>query len=92
VATEAVVLAAGAGARFGGGKLLAPYMAGVLLDGALAAALAAPACSVTLVTGADAGEDLAEQVAARARRGRPEVDTVHYAGGQAGYPLLFGVE
>jgi molybdenum cofactor cytidylyltransferase len=49
---EAVVLAAGAGSRFGGGKLLAPYMAGVLLDGALAAAFAAPARSVTVVTGA----------------------------------------
>ncbi|MCR5877810.1 NTP transferase domain-containing protein [Phenylobacterium sp. J367] len=50
---EAVVLAAGAGARFGGGKLLAPYMAGVLLDGALACAFAAPARSVTVVTGAE---------------------------------------
>lgn len=52
-AFEAVVLAAGLGARFGGGKLLAPYMAGVLLDGALAAALAAPARNVTVVTGAE---------------------------------------
>jgi molybdenum cofactor cytidylyltransferase len=52
---EAVVLAAGAGARFGGGKLLAPYMAGVLLDGALAAAFAAPVRSVTVVTGAEEG-------------------------------------
>jgi molybdenum cofactor cytidylyltransferase len=50
---EAVVLAAGAGSRFGGGKLLAPYMAGVLLDGALSAAFAAPARSVTVVTGAE---------------------------------------
>ncbi len=50
---EAVVLAAGEGSRFGGGKLLTPYMAGVLLDGALAAAFAAPARSVTVVTGAD---------------------------------------
>lgn len=48
-----MVLAAGAGSRFGGGKLLAPYMAGVLLDGALAAAFAAPARSVTVVTGAE---------------------------------------
>ena len=36
----ALVLAAGAGARFGGGKLLAPWGSGVLLDGALAAAFA----------------------------------------------------
>lgn len=51
---EAVVLAAGAGRRFGGGKLLAPWGGGVLLDGALAAAFAAPARSVWVVTGADA--------------------------------------
>jgi len=51
---EAVVLAAGAGARFGGGKLLAPWRGGVLLDGALAAALAAPVRRVTVVWGADA--------------------------------------
>ncbi len=59
---EAIILAAGTGSRFGGGKLLAPYAGGVLLDGALAAALAAPVRSVTLVTGADA-----EAVGAAAR-------------------------
>jgi molybdenum cofactor cytidylyltransferase len=53
-AFESIVLAAGAGLRFGGGKLTTPYMAGVLLDGALAAALAAPVRSVTVVTGDDA--------------------------------------
>jgi molybdenum cofactor cytidylyltransferase len=57
-----VVLAAGTGSRFGGRKLLAPWGEGVLLDGALAAAFAAPAREVTLVTGADA-----EAVAAAAR-------------------------
>ncbi|HEY9219590.1 MAG TPA: NTP transferase domain-containing protein, partial [Phenylobacterium sp.] len=36
------MLAAGAGSRFGGGKLLTPWAGGVLLDGALAAAFAAP--------------------------------------------------
>jgi len=51
---DAIVLAAGAGARFGGGKLLAPWAGGVLLDGALAAAFAAPVTRVILVTGADA--------------------------------------
>jgi molybdenum cofactor cytidylyltransferase len=51
---EALVLAAGSGSRFGGGKLLAPFAGGVLLDGALAAAFAAPARTVTVVTGADA--------------------------------------
>jgi molybdenum cofactor cytidylyltransferase len=50
---EAVVLAAGAGSRFGGGKLLTPWRGGVLLDGALAAAFAAPVRCVHLVWGAD---------------------------------------
>jgi molybdenum cofactor cytidylyltransferase len=53
-AFEAVVLAAGSGSRFGGGKLLAAWGAGVLLEGALAAAFAAPVRSVTVVIGADA--------------------------------------
>lgn len=50
---EAIVLAGGAGARFGGGKLTAPWRGGALIDGALAAAFAAPARSVTVVTGSD---------------------------------------
>lgn len=50
---EAIVLAAGAGTRFGGGKLLAPYGDGVLLEGALRAAFAAPVRGVTVVTGSD---------------------------------------
>jgi molybdenum cofactor cytidylyltransferase len=61
-AFEAIILAAGTGSRFGGGKLLAAYGDGVLLDGALAVALGAPVRSVTLVTGADA-----ERVAGAAR-------------------------
>jgi molybdenum cofactor cytidylyltransferase len=52
-ALEAIVLAAGFGARFGGEKLTRAWRDGVLLDGALAAAFAAPARSVTVVTGAD---------------------------------------
>jgi len=60
---EAVVLAAGAGSRFGGGKLLAPYGGGVLLDAALAAAFAAPVRRVIVVTGAD-GEAVAAAVRA----------------------------
>jgi molybdenum cofactor cytidylyltransferase len=52
-ALEAIVLAAGAGSRFGGRKLTAPHGRGVLLDGALAAAFAAPARTVTVVWGAD---------------------------------------
>lgn len=50
---EAIILAAGAGTRFGGGKLLAPYGDGVLVEGALRAAFAAPVRSVTVVTGSD---------------------------------------
>ena len=50
----AIVLAAGSGSRFGGGKLLAPFEGGVLLDGALRAAFAAPADQVFVATGEDA--------------------------------------
>jgi molybdenum cofactor cytidylyltransferase len=63
----AIVLAAGAGRRFGGGQLLAPWAGGALLDGALAAAFAAPAGPVIVVTGADrervdsAARDFAER-------------------------------
>jgi molybdenum cofactor cytidylyltransferase len=52
-ALEAIVLAGGAGSRFGGAKLTAPWRGGVLLDGALAAAFDAPVRTVTVVTGAD---------------------------------------
>ena len=58
---ETILLAAGTGSRFGGGKLLAPWGEGVLLDAALTTALAAPVRSVTVVTGADS-----EKVAAAA--------------------------
>ncbi|MFZ5668518.1 MAG: NTP transferase domain-containing protein, partial [Pseudomonadota bacterium] len=59
---EAIILAAGAGKRFGGGKLTAPWGEGALIDGALAAAFAAPVRRVTVVWGADEG------VVAAARR------------------------
>ncbi|MCI3133285.1 nucleotidyltransferase family protein [Phenylobacterium aquaticum] len=52
-AFEAILLAAGSGTRFGGGKLLAPWRDGVLIEGALAAAFAAPVARVVVVTGAD---------------------------------------
>ncbi|HEV2530670.1 nucleotidyltransferase family protein [Phenylobacterium sp.] len=71
---EAVVLAAGSGSRFGGRKLLAPWGDGVLLDAALAAAFAAPARSVTVVTGSDA-----EAMAVAARAYDPRVRVVHAA-------------
>jgi molybdenum cofactor cytidylyltransferase len=50
---DAIVLAAGSGSRFGGGKLVAPWGDGFLLDGALAAAFAAPVQAVSVVWGAD---------------------------------------
>ncbi len=52
---DAIVLAGGAGKRFGGGKLLAPWREGLLIEAALDAAFAAPVRSVILVTGADDG-------------------------------------
>lgn len=52
---DAVVLAAGLGSRFGGKKLTSPWGEGLLIDGALAAAFAAPVLSVVVVTGADPG-------------------------------------
>jgi molybdenum cofactor cytidylyltransferase len=73
-AFEAVVLAAGSGSRFGGGKLTAAWDAGVLLEGALAAAFAAPVRSVTVVIGADA-----DAVAAAARDFDPRTVIVHAA-------------
>jgi DAK2 domain fusion protein YloV len=47
---------------------------------------------VTLVTGQDADGTLAETVGALVHAEHPGVDTVVYAGGQARYPLLIGVE
>lgn len=69
---EAVVLAAGSGVRFGGGKLLAPWAEGVLLDGALAAAFAAPVRTVSVVVGAEAPRVAAAARAFAARTGQAE--------------------
>jgi molybdenum cofactor cytidylyltransferase len=52
-ALQAIVLAAGFGARFGGEKLTAPWHGRMLIEGALAAAIAAPVMTVTVVWGAD---------------------------------------
>lgn len=64
---DAILLAAGTGRRFGGGKLLAPYRGGVLLDAALVIALAAPVRGVILVTG-DGAQAVAAAASARAAR------------------------
>ena len=75
---DAILLAAGFGARFGGGKLTSPYGGGRLIDGALAAAFAAPVRSVTVVVGAD------RDVAAIAMRaGARIVEAFDYAEGLA---------
>ncbi|MES2035708.1 MAG: NTP transferase domain-containing protein [Pseudomonadota bacterium] len=50
---DAIVLAGGAGVRFGGGKLTVDLGDGTLLEQALAAAFAAPVRTVTVVWGAD---------------------------------------
>jgi molybdenum cofactor cytidylyltransferase len=55
-APYALVLAAGLGSRFGGRKLLSPWRGGVLLDGALGAALGAPVEAVTVIVGAQAAD------------------------------------
>ncbi len=47
---------------------------------------------VTLVTGAQAADDLADRLEAAIRESRPELDTVVYSGGQQRYPLLVAVE
>jgi molybdenum cofactor cytidylyltransferase len=52
-ALQSIVLAAGFGSRFGGGKLTAPWHGRMLIEGALAAAMAAPVMTVTVVWGAD---------------------------------------
>jgi molybdenum cofactor cytidylyltransferase len=62
-----IVLAAGAARRFGGGKLLAPWRGGALIDGALASAFAAPAQAVVVAVGA-AGQEVADAVQAFAAR------------------------
>jgi molybdenum cofactor cytidylyltransferase len=70
-ALEAIVLAGGSGSRFGGGKLTHAWRGGALIDGALAAAFAAPARTVTVVTGADVRvEEVARAYAVRS--GQPE--------------------
>jgi molybdenum cofactor cytidylyltransferase len=62
---DAILLAAGAGTRFGGAKLRASWRGRPLIEAALATALAAPVREVIVVTGADpAVAALAEGLAA----------------------------
>lgn len=64
---QALVLAAGAGSRFGGGKLLADWRGRPMIEAALAVAYAVPAAGVTLVTGADPAVEQAARAFAGAR-------------------------
>jgi molybdenum cofactor cytidylyltransferase len=73
------VLAGGAGVRFGGGKLTAPWGDGALIDGALASAFAAPVRTVTVVTGADAGVAAAARAYAERAGQSPRLRIVHCA-------------
>ena len=52
---SAILLAAGAGSRFGGGKLLAPYRGRPLIEGALSNLADAPVDETVVVVGSDAG-------------------------------------
>jgi molybdenum cofactor cytidylyltransferase len=91
---DAIVLCAGAGSRFGGGKLLAPWGDGLLLEGALAAAFAAPVQTVSVVWGAEGGVPAAAKSFA-ARVGRTDrlrlVHAERHAEGMAA-SLKAGVE
>ena len=81
---HAVLLAAGAGSRFGGGKLAARWGGGTLLDAALRSACAAPVAGVVVVTGAH--REAVEAIVAGFRTGDPPLATVHcpdHAGGMA---------
>lgn len=66
---HAIVLAAGLGSRFGGGKLLAPFRGRPLVAAALESALAAPVASVSVALSGDAALELAiRDAAARLER------------------------
>ena len=87
------MLAAGSGLRFGGAKLTAPWRGGRLIDGALAAAFAAPARSVTVVTRADPMVEPAARAFAEAHGETQRLRLVHapdHAEGMAA-PLRTGV-
>lgn len=76
---DAIVLAAGAGARFGGAKLLAPLNGAPLVAGALLTALLSPARRVFVAVGADpalhkAIKGTAERLVASERLVLVEVD------------------
>ena len=73
------MLAAGAGRRFGGGKLTSPWRGGRLIDGALAAAFAAPVHRIVVVTGSDPALDGAARVFAEAQGEAGRLFVIHAA-------------
>jgi molybdenum cofactor cytidylyltransferase len=74
----AILLAAGAGRRFGGGKLLAHWRGAPLVAGAVRAALATPSERVIVVTGTDPGPvGDACRAAAKDRGGAERLRLVH---------------
>lgn len=75
----AIILAAGAGQRFGGGKLLAPWRGAPLVAGAVRAALATPANPVLVVTGTDADAIADACLAAASGPDRDRLRLVHAA-------------
>jgi nicotine blue oxidoreductase len=64
---SAIVLAAGAGSRFGGGKLLAPYLGRTLIEATLEGLREAPVDEIIVVVGKQAEElrDVCEPYGAR---------------------------
>ena len=79
-ALEAIVLAGGSGSRFGGGKLTHAWKGGALIDGALAAAFAAPVRTVTVVTGADPHVEAAARAFAERADQATRLKVVHCEG------------
>ena len=89
---HAVILAAGAGSRFGGGKLAAALGDGTLLDAALRSACASPVAGVVVVTGAhrQAVEAIVADFASDAGTPLATVHCTDHAAGMAA-SLRFGL-
>lgn len=81
---EAIVLAAGAGLRFGGAKLTSPWRGGRLIDGALGAALSAPVARVVVVIGADPAVAEAARSFAEVSGGCDQLVVIHAADHEKG--------
>lgn len=77
---HAIVLAAGAGSRFGGGKMLASWEGRPLVRAATGIALSAPVDTVTVVVGADADRI----AAALSEIDDPRLSVVHAADWRTG--------